>query len=137
MIKNPLYNEGLTILSYILGKTPKTNLIERYCRAVLTKTGNPVAILFPGLIRKFPFLLCLIEPVGQKKTPILTAFKDRLNIAMVLVDTSIEGTKLFYNIDSRRRIQLILKMIIYIFIEIILFPIRLLPLIKLLKYEKS
>ena len=132
-----LYIEGFILLSYILGRSPTPSLIERYCRAIRVKTKHPTVINFPAIYKIFPSLLYLIEPFRNSETPIINIFKKKINIAMVLVDTSVEGTYLFYNFEYNNRFKLILKMLIYIFFEIILFPIRLLPLIKLLKYEKS
>ena len=134
-MKNDYFEEGRIILKYLIGGDPSEILINRYCDAIKTKFKKPKVIIFNKVFQKFPRLLCLIEPVSQPKSEILQSFKQRLDAALVILDTSSEGTRLFYNIDGENRFRLFFILVYKILIEIVIFPIRVLLVENLIKYE--
>ena len=129
--------EGRIILEYLLGEKPSDDLIKKYCNVLKIRFNEPKVISFNIILKNFPRLLSIIEPLSKPKSEILDTFKMRLNAASVIIDTSPEGARLFYNIDSENRFRLFLILYYKIMIEIIIFPLRLLSLKCLIKYEKS
>ena len=136
-MKNKFYEEGRIILQYLLGEKPSDDLIKKYCDVLKIRFNEPKVISFNIIFKNFPRLLSIIEPLSKPKSEILYTFKMRLNAASVIIDTSPEGARLFYNIDGENRFRLFLILFYKILLEIIIFPLRLLTLKRLIKYEKS
>ena len=127
--------EGEIILHYLLGEKPSTNLVQMYCIAVEKKFNKPKIIKFCKIARIFPSILYLIDPVFKPKTEIMEAFKIRLESALVILDASDKGADLFYNIQYENRFGLFLKLIVRLFIEVIIFPFRLVSFKGIIYYE--
>ena len=134
-MENLYYDEGKVILSYLMDAKPSESLIKLYNTAIIKKYDTPAQLKFHRLVYRFPKILYCIDPVLKPKSKVLKDFKLRLDAAFVLLDTSPEGVKLFYNFDDKNRIRLFLKLFIKIILEMLIFPIRLIPLRFLVKYE--
>lgn len=134
-MENLYYNEGKVILSYLMDVKPSKSLIKLYNIAIIKKYNTPTQLKFHRLVYRFPKLLYFIDPVLKPKSKVLKDFKLRLDAAFVLLDTSPEGVKFFYNFDNQNKFRLFLKLLIKIILEILIFPIRLVPLRFLVKYE--
>lgn len=135
MNKKVYYNEGDILLTYILGFRPSKKLIMRYSDAISISMENPRVLIFNYILKKFPRLLCLIDPLFKPKDELMKSFQNRLNVALVIVDTSTEGTRSFYNIEGKNKIKLIFRLLGKLVIELLIMPVRVFQIKFLIKYE--
>ncbi|MAR76709.1 MAG: hypothetical protein CML28_02860 [Rhizobiales bacterium] len=137
MTKKIYYDEGEIILTYILGARPSKKIIMRYSDAISKSMDNPEVLRFNYLLIKFPRLLCIIDPLFKPKDKLMKSFQNRLNVALVVADTSTEATRLFYNMEGDNKIKLIFRLLFKLIIELLIIPLRLIQIKFLIKYEQS
>ncbi len=79
------------LLTYILGKRPSETLLGRYGDALEAMDGNSAIGLSRFFIR-WPMFLRLVDPPFSARTPRQRMLRKRLNAALIICETSPEGT---------------------------------------------
>lgn len=113
--------EGRTLLRYVLGVMPSSQLLRRYVIAV--RKLNPSSLCLPiGLpisIICFPTLTRFIEPIAKD-----SIISSRLEIASLLSEFSVDGEKVFFGMKGRSRVGNLLSLMLQIFIDTCALPFR-------------
>ena len=92
--KAPLSNsqqETKALLTYILAKSPSSDLLARYTQALEFVDGN-AAIGLNKIFIRWPVLLRLVDPPFSARTSRQKVLRKRLNAALIICETSFEGT---------------------------------------------
>ncbi|QWD11271.1 NAD(P)-dependent oxidoreductase [Polynucleobacter paneuropaeus] len=113
--------EGRTLLRYVLGVMPSSQLLRRYVIAV--RKLNPSSLCLPiGLpisIICFPTLTRFIEPMAKD-----SIISSRLEIASLISEFSVDGEKIFFGVKGRSRVGNLLSLMLQIFVDICALPFR-------------
>jgi len=117
-----LIEEGRVMLSSILKGRPPTFLIRRYVRNVeKLSDGSPLTI--PFLIKRWPSLIRAVEPVFGGEAA--DRLRQRIQLAITLVDSSREGAQRLYNYNGASRFISIIGLLGLVMTEIALLVVRL------------
>lgn len=88
-------SEANALLTYVIGAPPPSDMVELYRAAVLRHTtSRPLAL--PGLLRRFPSLMRLCEPV-MGGTSLLA---NRIYMATLIAETQSCGSRRMYKYES-------------------------------------
>ena len=119
-----LDREAEVILCYILATNPSPVLLKRYISA-LQKIGDDSPVGLHAFILSWPSFLRLFDPPFSARGPRQSKFRKRLNIALTLCETSIEGVHRLRQQSDETRVSILLNLFGALLVDALPLPLRL------------
>jgi hypothetical protein len=116
--------ESEAILCYILAAKPSPTLLKRYILAIKTIDDKKPVGLYAFTL-SWPSFLRLFDPPFPARSPRQTRFQKRLNAALTLCETSIEGVHRLRQQPGETRAGILLRLFGALLVDGLTMPLRL------------
>lgn len=121
--RRSLLREAVCLLIYIKGSPPTIGEIRRYVRGVCA-FDEVIPLSLPTLLLRFPKLLRFIEPIPQQTSNSTPSLQSRLQIALIVCESSDWGAQRIFRYDRQGRFWPLFNLVTTGVAEVLLLPVR-------------